>query len=367
MADANNLESEVKNNSYHVDVNRSKLLAYAFKNFFWNGFYVRRGLKHTTKMHVEVPAATKEIILAHKYDPGELSIMYAPLHKSFVETLFLPCVISEFIDGEIPYAIMNTKRTGDKIKRIMRKAGVYALDRTSRDAGVRAMNITQCVLESGGSFVYFPEGTRSIDGKVGKFGVAGFQAALNAAEKNAAQKMPVYIVPVDIVSQYIDDAISGKKDSYGFGEVLEAFKKNYGNTYISFGEPIRVMPIDKNGLTDTQIGAEYRTKREQLAQRTRDACIDLKIITNETIHAEAIRRLEASEETIFSFYDVLDSISSVVKDLEPDRHRFRDVDTSDIDSILTKSMLPTDPTQNNAHIFYSNLIAPFLPRNNSHI
>jgi 1-acyl-sn-glycerol-3-phosphate acyltransferase len=282
--------------------------------------------------------------------------MFVLLHKTSVEAYFFPCLIKEKLRGDTPRGIMKTGRVSNFTKFILNVAGVYAVNTKSANAGEKAIQITQSVLENKGSYSYFAEGTRSEDGNVGKFGVAGFYAAILAAEKTK-----VSLVCVDITSQYVDDVLNERKNHIGLREIIQSFNKNYGNTYISFSEPIDVLPLDKIGLTDKEITKAYRTQRMELAEKTRDTCIDLKVILNEHIHAEAICRLNPPKGSRIHPYEEMDSIAEVIADLKPYEHKFRGVCADNPGKVITRSILPTDSNLMNVYSVYSNYIATFLP------
>ena len=318
-----------------IDTRRINAILYPLEKFLWMGWYFWGGMKNTSKNHLEIPDSTGQLIRDH-YKYKDIAIMFVPLHKDFEETIFFPEYIYEVLGGDITRVIMNTEKvTKPALKFILTSSGVYSFNTTSRDAGVQAMQITRRVLTNNGLYTYFGEGKRSRDGNVGPFGIAGFHAALQAAEKTKA----VYIVPVDMTCQHVDDIINGKKQSYGVREVLGAFKVNYGNKYISFGEPIKVVPIDKRGLTDTEIEKAYRVRRAELAKQTRDACLDLKVILNEHIHAKALVNLNSHNNHGITLYEELDSVREVVKELLPLKDKFRGVNINNPTNIISNSVL----------------------------
>jgi len=72
----------------------------------------------------------------------------------------------------------------------MRQAKFVPLDRSERKAAAASVNMALEYLKQGLSFVVFPEGTRSLDGRMGPFKKGAFLMAIHAA---------VPVVPVSLV------------------------------------------------------------------------------------------------------------------------------------------------------------------------
>jgi len=370
------------------NLTRNELLVYSFRKWMWHK------LNKTSKSVYEIPSVTSAIVEyhnKHKYKKDGIALMYVPLHKSFWETMMLPCVIPEVINGDLPYIMMNTKRVakGTFSRYVLDKGGILGIDRTSREAGIHAMQITENVLENKKALLYFAEGTRTESGLIGKFGVSGFQAAINVSKK-----LPVFIIPIDVAYPYVYEVINERKKDYGFKDTFASLKKDYGTVHISFGKPIEVISkenlelsnlsnLSKSDLSNDESKISYKSYRDQLTQNVRDACIDLLCILPENIHAEAIRRINPSKGDIINNLELLNSISSVVTNLIPHQKRFRGFNvneglennnivssySSNLDNlvvaneILKNSILPTDSNLMDKYIIYSNYIEPYLPKN----
>jgi 1-acyl-sn-glycerol-3-phosphate acyltransferase len=100
--------------------------------------------------------------------------------------------------------------------RYIRAMGMVFVDRADSRRATRSVSAAGELLRSGHSVLSFPEGTRSRDGRVGRFKSGGFGAAI---ESGAA------VVPIAIV---------------GAGAVLPAggFRVRPGRIEVRFGEPI---------------------------------------------------------------------------------------------------------------------------------
>jgi 1-acyl-sn-glycerol-3-phosphate acyltransferase len=73
---------------------------------------------------------------------------------------------------------------------MMRMSGDIPLDRADRRSGVRMLLLARTTLERKCSVIMFPEGTRSLDGRLGRFNDGAFRLAIGAS-------VPVLPVAVD--------------------------------------------------------------------------------------------------------------------------------------------------------------------------
>jgi 1-acyl-sn-glycerol-3-phosphate acyltransferase len=136
---------------HHADVGQMQDVARAVLTplfrFFWR---IRtEGLEH-------VPAAGPAIL--------------APNHTSVIDSFFLPCVLPRGITfvGKAEYL------DDWKTRHLFPALGMIPIDRSGGDAAQRALNTAARVLDRGGLFGIYPEGTRSRTGKLhrGHTGVA---------------------------------------------------------------------------------------------------------------------------------------------------------------------------------------------------
>lgn len=116
--------------------------------------------------------------------PGSRAVVFMANHQSNCDP---PAVI-----GLLPPVLILVKEEFFRVPilgRAMRQRGFIAVDRKQREKSIRAMDRAAEALRAGRSFLVFPEGTRSPDGRLLPFKKGVFIMALKAA---------VPIVPVSI-------------------------------------------------------------------------------------------------------------------------------------------------------------------------
>jgi len=336
--------------------------------------YIWHKLHNVSKNTYDIPISTRIYIQyhnEHRNDKDGIGLFFVPLHANFLETLLIPCVIKEIIEGTIPYSIMDVSRieNNNTLKNLANAVGVFTLKKKSkdtgkivRDAGLMMMYATESVLSHNGSIIYYGEGTRTETGLTGPFAVAGFQGAINAAGTR-----PVFAIPVTVMWPYIDEVMNGRTKDYGFKEILDSFKIYHGNVHISFGKPIEIVAPKIIGLSDNEATKINKDYREQLKLQLRNACIDLKRILPEYIHAGGMLRLNPTKGTPINYDALLNNISSLVADLQPYKEKFIGIPIRNLDPeiILERSRLPTDSKLMNEYRIYYNLMDPFLPKNSN--
>lgn len=123
----------------------------------------------------------------------------------------------------------------------MKKAGYISLDRENPREAIKAINIAAEKIKAGTSLIIFPEGTRSINGKLLPFKKGVFSLAVRAA---------VPVVPLGIKGS----SILQPKGS------LIPLKK--GVIYINIGEPVAV--VGDGTPEKTKLMNEVRAKIEKL-------------------------------------------------------------------------------------------------------
>jgi 1-acyl-sn-glycerol-3-phosphate acyltransferase len=123
-----------------------------------------------------------------------------------------PPIITEQLNQRI---CIMAKRELFKIPvfgRAMRAAGLIAVDRSNARAAVESVREAVRVLQSGRGMLIFPEGTRSLDGRLLPFKKGPFHLAMEAG---------VPVVPITIVGSY--EAWPKSRMSLRGGEVVVKF------------------------------------------------------------------------------------------------------------------------------------------------
>lgn len=126
----------------------------------------------------------------------------------------------------------------------MKRANYISLDRENPREAIKAIEVASKKIKEGTNLIIFPEGTRSVDGKLLPFKKGVFSLAVHAG---------VPVVPV---------AIKGTSELQPKGSFLPLKK---GVIYIHIGEPVFVM----NGKTKekTRIMNEIRARIEELLKQ----------------------------------------------------------------------------------------------------
>lgn len=122
----------------------------------------------------------------------------------------------------------------------MRRAGYIGIERKDPRKAIKSMNEAAEKIKAGSSVVMFPEGTRSVDGRLLPFKKGGFRLAL---------KSGCDIVPVAISNSY---RIVPKG----------SLKINKGTFHICIGGPIPVKGYDRKSITQLM----ERVREEMLNQ-----------------------------------------------------------------------------------------------------
>ena len=109
----------------------------------------------------------------------------------------------------------------------MRKAGYIGIERKDPRKAIRSMNLAAEKIKEGASVAIFPEGTRSVDGRLQQFKKGGFILAI---------KSGCEIVPVAISNSY---QIVPKG----------SLKINKGSFHIHIGKPISTKGYTRQNVT----------------------------------------------------------------------------------------------------------------------
>jgi len=123
--------------------------------------------------------------------------------------------------------------------RFMRAMGMVFVDRTDSRRASSSVAHAAAILAAGGSVVSFPEGTRSRDGRLGRFKSGGFGAAIEAG---------VEVVPIGIV---------------GAGEVLppDGFRVRPGRIEVRIGAPIAPPPAGAGARAELARRTEHEVAK----------------------------------------------------------------------------------------------------------
>jgi 1-acyl-sn-glycerol-3-phosphate acyltransferase len=129
--------------------------------------------------------------------PDEGPAILASNHLSYADWLFMPLTVNR----KVTFVAKAEYFTTPGIKGWLQKtffsgAGQVPIDRSGRDAAAGALLSAKRVLDEGGLFGIYPEGTRSHDGRLyrGKTGVA------KLAIETGVPVIPVAVVGTDVVA-----------------------------------------------------------------------------------------------------------------------------------------------------------------------
>jgi 1-acyl-sn-glycerol-3-phosphate acyltransferase len=123
--------------------------------------------------------------------PATGPVIFAANHRAAVDTAVIPLVtprpVAFLAKGEY-FASRSLK--GRLVARVLTALGYVPVDRANAKAGLAALEAGRTVLRAGGAFGIYPEGTRSLDGRLhrGHTGVASLALSTGAV-----------VVPVGLV------------------------------------------------------------------------------------------------------------------------------------------------------------------------
>lgn len=109
-----------------------------------------------------------------------------PNHAAFIDSLFVPAVLTR----NITYVGKAEYLDDWKTKHLFPALGMIPIDRRGGDHAKAALDTARGVLESGGLFGIYPEGTRSRSGKLHK----GHTGAARLAVETGAPLIPVGLI-----------------------------------------------------------------------------------------------------------------------------------------------------------------------------
>lgn len=118
--------------------------------------------------------------------PADGAAIFCPNHTSVIDSFFLPLVLPRQIKfvGKAEY--LDSWKT----RKLFPALGMIPIDRSGGSASERALNTAARVLEEGGFFGIYPEGTRARDGRLHR----GHTGPARLALRTGAPIIPVGIV-----------------------------------------------------------------------------------------------------------------------------------------------------------------------------
>jgi len=256
------------------------------------------------------------------------AFLYVSLHKSLWETsgMLVPLLKKKL---PVPYTGMGDNLVRGKFfQNLAKRVGVFLIKRARnrREMLESAQMLKDYIINyiaHGEDVLVFPEGTRKsiiADGQYGKFFPTAFEGLLEY-EKNKERIMTsldlpaynAYIIPGNVdYSRIREDweMLGERKGKPRTLTILDSLKmlKNIGDTYITYGEPIKVADcLDMN--------------RKELAAYTREKCLDLVKILPINIVSRAV--LESMEGHRIKNDKIEANIERTIQKLEFRRNRFR--------------------------------------------
>ena len=212
--------------------------------------------------------------------PAEGAVIMASNHVSFCDSIFLPLVLKR----RITFVAKAEYFEDPKTAWFFRAVGQIPIDRGGGSASQRALDAARRVLDEGGVFGIYPEGTRSPDGRLykGKTGIARLSLQTGAPVLAVAmigtreaqpigQVKPNFFMPITIkfsapmrFDRYADrrdDPLVLRQitDEIMF-ELRELSGQEYVNTYAKRKdhddhepEPVKLASVEGNGAQPTPV------------------------------------------------------------------------------------------------------------------
>ncbi len=293
--------------------------------FFWTAKNIAL-LGHRFLAHPHIEMAEEVRALKRRVEPV---LLYCGLHKSLWETTgVLPPLYLEGIP--LPYTAMGDNLVHGKLFRYLSKqVGTFFVQRPANrremlESARKLRDDVMSFLAHGLDVMAFPEGTRKnipSHGRYGEFYPAIFDAALEYERNKPAilEANPglvaheVFVVPFNVDYSRVREAeemVRAKGAKPRTLHVLDSISmiRHIGDTYISYGRPIRVadhLELDRKGL----------------AALARRRCLDLVKILPVNVASRAILELEPAPEVPPPALH--EAVQRVVERLRPFADRFR--------------------------------------------
>jgi 1-acyl-sn-glycerol-3-phosphate acyltransferase len=112
-------------------------------------------------------------------------------HQSVIDT----CALFRAVPVPLRFVLKQEMTRVPLVGQYAKATGMLFIDRDSRRAGPKMLRDAAALLRMGASVCFFPEGTRSRDGRVGAFKTGAFHAAIDAG----VDVLPVTIIGADAV------------------------------------------------------------------------------------------------------------------------------------------------------------------------
>ncbi len=260
---------------------------------------------------------------------GDAVFLYCGLHKSLWETSgVLPPL--HLAGLPVPYVGMGDNLVkGRAFQHLSWKIGAFLVRRPANrkemlESARKLRDDVLSFLANGLDVMVFPEGTRKNipeHARYGDFFPTAFDAALEyernrdviLASNPGLAPREVYIVPFNVDYTRVREAEEMVGDGSGKPRTLHVLDslsmiRNIGDTYLSYGKPVRVadhLDIDRKGL----------------AALARQRCLDLVKILPVNVASRAILQFEPGAAVSPTAFD--DAMRRVIEALRPYADRFR--------------------------------------------
>lgn len=147
--------------------------------------------------------------------PKHGPVILAMNHRSFMDSIFVPFIVSRRVTFVAKAEYFDDPKTAW----FFRAVGQIPVRREGGDAGERALETALDVLNRGGVFAIYPEGTRTRDGYLHR----GHTGIARLALRSGAPIVPIGLVGTDVV-QATDAKLPrvGKRIAINIGEPIDA-------------------------------------------------------------------------------------------------------------------------------------------------
>ena len=177
--------------------------------------------------------------------PGDTNVIFAPNHQSYLDIFILLKILPRPFRFVVMRKLFKVPVIGQHIK----QAGFISLDRKDRKGSIRTIHLIIDMLAKNESFVIFPEGKLTLDGRIGEFG-RGTSIIIQRSRKP--------VVPISIDGT--------------FGVLPKgAWKLEPAEVRVNIGKPVyfekHYVDIDKTSSLD--LGNELKALVEGLMDRGR--------------------------------------------------------------------------------------------------
>ncbi|MEJ3404527.1 lysophospholipid acyltransferase family protein [Rathayibacter sp. YIM 133350] len=157
-------------------------------------------------------------ILGRRNVPRSGPVIFASNHLSFIDSIAIPIGAPrrlQFMAKSVYFEGTGVK--GSVIRWFFRSIGVVPVERGAGAAGQESLEIGTRILASGGAFALYPEGTRSLDGRLykGRTGVAFL------ALSTGATVVPVGLRGTERIQPVGTNVPRPRRFTVAFGEPLD--------------------------------------------------------------------------------------------------------------------------------------------------